>query len=139
MEPETGFRKALASAPAGEPARTLYHAPCHSRNSFNSHDKIRQMLRELPGIDYIPLPSEADCCGGGGTFFYEHPDLAREMMGKKLAQARAAMASLWLTDCPVCRINISGSLTPSDDMEVCHPVTMAAKALKAATPRKEKE
>lgn len=129
--PESGLTDALPQKAAIPPVRTVYHAPCHSRNSFDSHDKARLLLRRLPNIDYIPLPSEADCCGGGGTFFYEHPDLARQMMDKKQAQVRDAMAALWLTDCPVCRINISGSLAPADAIDVCHPVTMAARALKA--------
>lgn len=134
MEPGTGFDKVLSPDPGRESVRTVYHAPCHSRNSFNSHDRVKDMLRRLPGIDYIPLPSEADCCGGGGTFFYEHPELARQMMDKKRAMVQAAMASLWLTDCPVCRINISGSLTPGDAVEVLHPVTMAARAMGAGSP-----
>ena len=130
MEKESGFTQALPREAEKNPVRTIYHAPCHSRNSFDSQGRVREMLSRLPGIDYIPLPNEADCCGGGGTFFYEHPDLSGQMMDKKLARARDAMAALWLTDCPVCRINISGSLSPSDAMEVCHPVTVAARAIK---------
>jgi len=137
MEAETGFTDALPREGKKNPFRTVYHAPCHSRNSFDSHGRVRQMLRCLPGIDYIPLPSEADCCGGGGTFFYEHPDLARQMMDKKLAQVRDAMATLWLTDCPVCRININGSLAPGDAIDVCHPVAMAARGLNQDQPDRD--
>ena len=134
MEEESGFVQALPRQASKDPVPTVYHAPCHSRNSFDSLDKVRQMLKGLPDIDYIPLPNEADCCGGGGTFFYEHPDLSRQMMDKKRTPVRDAMASLWLTDCPVCRINISGSLDPGDAIEVCHPVIMAARALKRRQP-----
>ncbi len=127
---ESCFMDALPRQAEENPVRTVYHAPCHSRNSFDSHEKVRQLLRRLPAVDYIPLPNEADCCGGGGTFFYEHPDLSSQMMDKKRARAIDAMASLWLTDCPVCRINISGSLAPGDAIDVYHPVILAARALK---------
>ncbi len=102
--------------------RAVYHAPCHSRNSFSSHAGIQTLLKTLPNLDYIPTPGEADCCGGGGTFFYEHPETAAKIMDRKREQLRAVEPTLWLTDCPVCRINLAGNLKPDSHVNVCHPV-----------------
>ncbi len=109
--------------------RAIYHAPCHSRNSFDTHTTVQTLLKQLPNLDYIPTPGEADCCGGGGTFFYEHPGTAKKMMDKKTTQMRAVNPDLWLTDCPVCRINLAGNLDEKDRIEVCHPVVPVYKAL----------
>ncbi len=109
--------------------KVIYHAPCHSRNSFNSQPKVQALLKALPCFDYTPVPDEAACCGGGGTFFYEYPDLSQKMMAKKLAHARDAGADFWLTDCPVCRINLHGSLSEQDRLTVAHPVTLIGKGL----------
>ncbi len=109
--------------------KVIYHAPCHSRNSFNSMAKVLDLLKALPCFDYIPVPDAAACCGGGGTFFYEYPDISQKMMAKKLANARAAGADYWLTDCPVCRINLHGSLSGQDSLKVVHPVTLISKGL----------
>jgi len=109
--------------------KVIYHAPCHSKNSFNSLAKVLDLLKTLPCFDYIPVPDAAACCGGGGTFFYEYPDISRKMMAKKLASARAAEADFWLTDCPVCRINLHGSLSEKDNLTVVHPVTLISKGL----------
>ena len=102
--------------------RAVYHAPCHSRNSFASHAGIQTLLKHLPNLDYVPTPGEADCCGGGGTFFYEHPETAARIMDRKQDQLRTVEPSLWLTDCPVCRINLAGNLESDSLVEVCHPV-----------------
>ena len=112
------------------PERAAYHAPCHSRNSFHTHDRVRELLKAVPTIDYVPTPGEADCCGGGGTFFYEHPDIAGVMIHKKVDQVRSARVDLWLTDCPVCRINLAGNLNEKDPIRVLHPVTIIHRALK---------
>ncbi|MCA1792925.1 MAG: (Fe-S)-binding protein [Desulfobacteraceae bacterium] len=109
--------------------KVIYHAPCHSKNSFNSLAKVQALLKALPCFDYIPVQDEAACCGGGGTFFYEYPDISKKMMAKKLASARAAGADYWLTDCPVCRINLHGSLSEKDTLTVVHPVTLISKGL----------
>ena len=113
--------------------KAVYHAPCHSRNGFNTHGSVQKLLTGLPGIEYIPTPQEADCCGGGGTFFYEHPDIAKKMMDKKQEQISTTGADLWLTDCPVCRINLAGNLKKSDSTRVCHPVSPIYSALNKET------
>ncbi len=120
---------AAAMKPDTPAHKVIYHAPCHSKNSFNSLPKILDLLKALPCFDYIPVSDAAACCGGGGTFFYEYPDISQKMMAKKLASARAAGADYWLTDCPVCRINLHGSLSEKDNLNVAHPVTLISKGL----------
>jgi len=110
-----------------------YHAPCHSRNSFNTLPIIQNLLNELPFIDYTPTPDEAECCGGGGTFFYEHPEIAKKIMDKKIHHVKNIAAKYWLTDCPVCRINLAGNLDKpgkSEEIQVLHPITLIYNALK---------
>jgi glycolate oxidase iron-sulfur subunit len=120
----------LEMRPDLTPDKVIYHAPCHTRNSFNAAGTVTALLAGLPCFDYIPVPDTAACCGGGGTFFYEYPDISQKMMAKKLAHARAADADFWLTDCPVCRINLHGSLSEQDRLTVTHPVTLISKGLK---------
>ncbi len=107
-----------------------YHAPCHSRNSFNTLPLVQDLLRSLPFMDYIPTLDEAECCGGGGTFFYEYPDIAKLMMDKKIRHVNAVNARYWLTDCPVCRINLAGNLGETKEIQVLHPVTLMYGAMK---------
>jgi glycolate oxidase iron-sulfur subunit len=71
-----------------------------------------------------------ECCGGGGTFFYEYPEISKKMVDKKIENAKAVKASLWLTDCPVCRMNIAGNLNHNDNLQVLHPLTLIHSALK---------
>ncbi|MCP3940180.1 MAG: (Fe-S)-binding protein [Desulfobacteraceae bacterium] len=107
-----------------------YHAPCHSRNSFNLLPLVQNLLKELPFMEYSPDLDEATCCGGGGTFFYEHPEIAKKIMDKKLFHLKSIKANYWLTDCPVCRINLSGNLDESENIQVIHPITLIHRALK---------
>lgn len=107
-----------------------YHAPCHTKNTFQSHITAENLLQKLPFIDYKKTPDVDECCGGGGTFFYEYPDVAKKMVDKKIKSAKAVNASLWLTDCPVCRMNLAGNLDKTDNLKVLHPVTLIHSALK---------
>lgn len=118
-----------------DPGRTknrtvTYHAPCHSRNSFKSHISAENLLKKIPFVTYKRAVDAEDCCGGGGTFFYEYPEVSKKMVDKKIENAKTVKASLWLTDCPVCRMNLAGNLSDRDTLTMMHPVTLIHSALK---------
>ncbi|THB72439.1 MAG: (Fe-S)-binding protein [Desulfobacteraceae bacterium] len=113
------------------PSTVTYHAPCHTRNNSQGHLAVESILKQLPNTDYRPSPDRDQCCGGGGTFFYEHPQVAGEMMAQKLTSVRNMEVDYWVTDCPVCRLNLAGNLEPQDTMQVVHPITFLYNALKA--------
>lgn len=107
---------------AKDTVRVTYHLPCHLKNSLKTANNTEKLLDALPWIQYDKAVDVADCCGGGGTFFYEYPEISRRMVKKKIKHATDTGANIWLTDCPVCRINLSGNLTDKDTITVRHPV-----------------
>lgn len=108
---------------ATEPVRVGYHLPCHLKNAAGSSEAL---LRQIPTIDWVQLADSGDCCGGGGTFFYEYPELSGQIAAAKITSIRESGAKIWLTDCPVCRINLAGQLAENDDIAMMHPLTLLA-------------
>ena len=101
-----------------------YHLPCHLKNSLQAPNNTETILKNMPGLSYIRAVDADECCGGGGTFFYEYPEVSKEMVKGKIENAKKTGAKVWLTDCPVCRINLSGNLKENDNILVKHPVEM---------------
>ncbi|BHH83063.1 hypothetical protein LA52FAK_13520 [Desulforhopalus sp. 52FAK] len=99
--------------------KVTYHAPCHLKNVFTPSDRI---FEKIKGVTYNSVPDSSECCGGGGTFFYEYPEVASVLVGRKVASAARSGADLWLTDCPVCRINLDANQTTEEHLELMHPV-----------------
>ncbi len=102
------------------PQAVTYHAPCHLRNFEASTDKLLQAL--APAIDYRPASDMDTCCGGGGTFFCQYPEIAGSLAREKCINARNTGATIWLTDCPVCRIQLGAHLKENDTLKLMHPV-----------------
>jgi glycolate oxidase iron-sulfur subunit len=117
----------FAEREAAQPEKVSYHLPCHLKNSFVSAERV---LRNIPGISYIQAADVGECCGGGGTFFYEYPEVSGTMSAAKIENVRRSGASVWLTDCPVCRINLAGQLKDEDGITMMHPVSYLAKMLR---------
>lgn len=122
------FRKQLHDPNRTLPAVT-YHTPCHLKNTFVSAERV---LEALPEITYLPSADRSACCGGGGTFFYEYPEVSARMGRDKIANALQTGARIWLTDCPVCRLNLAGQLEADSELTVMHPARYLAMLLKSA-------
>ncbi len=107
-----------------------YHSPCHLRNSQGVESQVEQLLDKLPNVSYIRTSDFNNCCGGGGTFFYDYPEISKKIVDNKIKNARNTGARVWATGCPGCHIQLSGNLLPEDQIVLRHPVQLAANALK---------
>jgi glycolate oxidase iron-sulfur subunit len=116
--------------PESTPLSTTYHSPCHLRNSQGVESQVELLLESLPNVRFIRSIDFDTCCGGGGTFFYDYPDISKKIVDVKISNARATGARIWATGCPGCNVQLSGNLASDDRMTLHHPVQLAASALK---------
>jgi len=86
-----------------------YHAPCHLCRGLDVHDAPRNLIKTA-GLEYVECDEEEVCCGFGGTFSMKFPELSNELLNKKLNNVEATGASMLLTDCPGCIMQLRGGL-----------------------------
>lgn len=109
--------------------RVTYHDPCHLVRSQAIREEPRRLLRLIPDLDFVEMAGADACCGGGGTFQWEHPDVAAGITGKKMNAIAATGASMVATGCPGCRLQIRGNLE-SESIQVLHPVELVARSMR---------
>ena len=110
-------------------ARVTYHDPCHLLRSQGVKEEPRSILRGIPGLEFVEMAGADVCCGGGGTFQWEHPDISSGITAKKVNSIKETGAGIVATGCPGCRLQIYGNLNEKG-IEVVHPVEVLAKALR---------
>jgi glycolate oxidase iron-sulfur subunit len=108
--------------------RVTYHDPCHLLRSQGVKGEPRDLLRRVPGVQFVEMAEADVCCGGGGTFQWEHPEVASGISAKKVQSIKETGASIVASGCPGCRLQIAGNLT-EDSIETIHPVELVARAL----------
>lgn len=108
-----------------------YHNPCHLRNAQGVQNKVENLISKLPNIDFRPSVDADSCCGGGGSFAYEHPDIAGKIAAKKIKHAKKTGARLWATGCPGCHLNLRLHLKPDDSLKMIHPIQLVDENLTA--------
>jgi len=118
----------LATGKAKE--KVTYHLPCHLKNHGRGRDRVETLMELLPHVDYQRTVDWDACCGGGGFFFNEYPDISKQMVDGKIDTAVNSGARSWATGCPGCRVQLSGNLPRKGMLDVCHPVEIIARGLR---------
>jgi glycolate oxidase iron-sulfur subunit len=66
--------------------RIAYQDACHLACAQNVTEEPRELLRAIPGVELIELPSPQFCCGSAGAYNLEQPEIAASL-GEKKARA----------------------------------------------------
>jgi iron-sulfur cluster protein len=93
----------------GRQEKVAYHAPCHLCRGMQVTRPPRELLK-IAGYEYVPAKNEEVCCGMGGTFSLDFPELSAELLKNKLDNVAATGAELLVTDCPGCVLQLRGGM-----------------------------
>jgi len=108
--------------------RVTYHDPCHLLRSQGVKEEPRVLLQKVPGLEFKEMAGADVCCGGGGSFQWEHPEVASGISAKKVQAIQETGAGLVASGCPGCRLQIHGHLG-EEGIHVFHPVELIAQCL----------
>ena len=91
-----------------------FHDPCYLGRHNGLYEQPRQLLDAVPGLRRIEMQRSRDrsfCCGGGGLMLFYEPEEEEQRMGVIRARmAREAGASVIVTACPFCLVNLEDGI-----------------------------
>jgi len=90
--------------------KLTYHASCHLNRHLGVDRQPRALLAHVHGAEIVDLPFSEDCCGFGGVFSVEHPEISAEMLKRKVANLEATSAPTLVVADTGCRMHIAGGL-----------------------------
>ena len=70
----------------------------------------RELLANIKGAEIRELPEAEDCCGFGGIFSVEHPELSAEMLKRKIKNLEATQSPTLVVCDAGCLMHIQGGL-----------------------------
>jgi len=93
------------------PARVTYHDSCHLLRGLKIAEQPRRLLSAVDGLEFIEMNDSDICCGFGGTFSVNYPDISTAMVDQKIDNIIASGAE-FVTGCDVsCLMNIQGRVS----------------------------
>ncbi len=119
--------------PDSEAAPTLtvtYHEACHLCHGQNVTSQPRTILKAIPGLELRELEESTWCCGSAGIYNITQPEMADQLLERKLAHVAATRAECVATANPGCMLQIQFGLRQKGRLgtRVRHPVSLLAEA-----------
>ncbi|OGN93060.1 MAG: Fe-S oxidoreductase [Chloroflexi bacterium RBG_13_48_10] len=90
--------------------RITYHSSCHLLRDLGVDRQPRILLAAVHNAEFVELPHTEDCCGFGGVFSLEHPEISSAMLERKITNLEASSASVVVSCDAGCVTNINGGL-----------------------------
>jgi L-lactate dehydrogenase complex protein LldE len=90
--------------------RITYHSSCHLLRGLGVDRQPRQLLAAIHGAELVELTETGDCCGFGGVFSVEHPEISSAMLDRKISNLEASGAEVVVACDAGCVTNINGGL-----------------------------
>jgi L-lactate dehydrogenase complex protein LldE len=100
----------LTDVGAHYPHKVTYHASCHGLRSLGLGDGPESLLRNVRGIQLLPLENIERCCGFGGTFAVKNADVSSAMLAEKMKAVTATGAEVCTACDTSCLMHIGGGL-----------------------------
>jgi L-lactate dehydrogenase complex protein LldE len=92
------------------PGKLTYHPSCHLLRLLGVDRQPRLLLSRVRDTEIVELPEREDCCGFGGVFSVEHPELSAEFLKRKIANLEKTAAPTLVVCDTGCLMHIQGGL-----------------------------
>ncbi|MCA9859058.1 MAG: LUD domain-containing protein [Thermomicrobiales bacterium] len=137
----TSFLTNVAQIPPGTLASdtvtpvVTYHDSCQGLNALGLTDEPREILVDLLGCELRELEGNRTCCGFGGAFGFDYPEISERLMKRKLDNAQATDAPLVVSDNQGCIMHLRGGCDAEGrSLKVAHIAELVAARIEQLSP-----
>jgi glycolate oxidase iron-sulfur subunit len=111
------------------PARVAYQDSCHLMHGQKIREAPRQLLCEIPNLEFVELPFADICCGSAGVYNVTQTKASLDLLAEKMAYAKATKAQIIATANPGCLLQLrAGARMHNTGQEVLHVVELLDRA-----------
>jgi glycolate oxidase iron-sulfur subunit len=112
------------------PLRVTYQDSCHLVHGQKIREAPRQLLRAIPGIEFVEMPLSDQCCGSAGVYNVTETHASLEILDRKMECVKQTKAGVIATANPGCILQLrAGVAIHKTGQEVLHVVELVDRAL----------
>jgi glycolate oxidase iron-sulfur subunit len=109
--------------------RVTYQDACHLAHAQRIKKQPRDLIRSLPGVEFVEMRHPDICCGAAGLYSTLEADMSNRILQEKLADLAATHADVVVTANPGCQMQLGAGLRAGGSkMRVEHITELLASA-----------
>ena len=98
--------------------KVTYHDPCHLGRGQGIKDQPREIIEQIPGVEFEEMLYPCQCCGAGGGIKSGRPEIAMELSKAKADMIKDTGADAVITICPFCQRNLQDGLNDINEENI---------------------
>ena len=111
--------------------KVAYHESCRVLRGLGVSEQPKRLIRAVKGAELVPLQGAEICCGFGGEFSTNYPEISEALVSEKAANYIASGADVLVACDPGCLVNIGGYLhRHHPEKGAVHIATFLAEAMR---------
>jgi glycolate oxidase iron-sulfur subunit len=111
-------------------SRVTYQDSCHLLHGQKVREAPRQLLRAIPGLDFVELPYSDICCGSAGVYNITQTEASLELLAEKMKHAASTNAETIVTANPGCLLQMrAGAELHKTGQQVLHVMELLDRSL----------
>ncbi len=109
--------------------RVTYQDACHLAHAQRIKKQPRDLIRSLPGVEFVEMRHPDICCGAAGLYSTLEPDMSSRILAEKMDDLLSTKAEIVATANPGCQMQLeSGLRARGSTMKVEHVSDLLARA-----------
>ena len=90
--------------------RVTYQDACHLAHAQRIKKQPRDLIRSIPGVEWVEMRHADICCGAAGLYSTLEPDMSRRILEEKLDDLTATRADVVAVANPGCQMQLEAGL-----------------------------
>lgn len=86
--------------------KVTYQPSCHMTNVQKVTKEPVELLKRVPGIEFVAMEQEQMCCGSAGIYNIVHYDASMQILDEKMKHAKKTDATILITTNPGCLLQM---------------------------------
>lgn len=112
--------------------RVTYQDSCHLAHGQGVRNQPRQLLKGIPGVEFVEMLGADTCCGSAGIYNITNFDMSMQILDDKMVDVENTKATLIVTSNPGCLLQMKKGIQRagmSGQMEAVHIMDLIERAL----------
>ena len=100
------------------PLRVTYQDACHLVHAQRIRKPPRQLLKSIPGLEFVEMAHADICCGSAGIYNAVQPEVSERILAEKMEDVLSVEPQVVVTANPGCQMQLEAGLRARGRQEV---------------------
>ncbi len=105
--------------------KVTYQDACHIGHAQRIKEQPREVIKQIPGLEFIEMPESDLCCGSAGIYNLVQPEMSQSLLERKMSNVRQNKVDYLVAGNPGCLLQIQKGIKNNGlNIKTAHPVQL---------------